>query len=390
MNILLIANSYPTKKYPLQAFIGTLCHELARQGHDVTVVAPQLMLSVWKHKMGTVPSFYEEKVRTAEGEQTIKIHRPKIVAPSNGGCLGFITRHIVARRINATAERLSSHFDIIYCHFWLSATYITSYAQRHNIPMFVASGEDVILPKAIGGAKEIACLNKLVSGVICVSTKNKEESIACKLTDGEKCIVLPNSVDDSIFHVQDKKTARKELGYPEDAFIVAYCGRFNHRKGAFRVVEAIEHCSDPSIKSIFIGRPIEGQKSLPSCEGMLHCGVVPHDSVARYLNAADVFILPTLAEGCSNSIVEAMACGLPVISSDLPFNQDILSNRNAILTDPMDIQRISQAITYLKENADLRRYMSEASLSKAKELTISHRVKNIVGFIESHLRYSDN
>ena len=69
-----------------------------------------------------------------------------------------------------------------------------------------------------------------------------------------------------------------------------------------------------------------------------------HDVIAEYLNCADIFVSPTLAEGCSNSIVEAMACGLPIISSDLPFNHDILDEKNSILLDPVEVNEIALAI----------------------------------------------
>lgn len=382
MKILLVANGYPTPRYPLQSFIGVLCEELTRQGHEVTVVAPQLMLSAWKHKMGFVPQYYEEIVHTHSANKVIKIYRPKIFAPSIGGRLGRISRYLIKRRICKTINGIDRHFDVIYCHFWLSATYVYQYAEKHHIPLIVASGEDVIYPSILGGVSTISSLKTVVKGVVCVSSKNREESVACNLAEMEKCIVLPNSINGDIFHQLDKKTVRMELGYNQDDFIVAFCGRFNERKGVFRIEKALETCNDKTIKSIFIGRPIEGQTQTPKCEGILFCGTLPHNEVGRYLNAADVFVLPTLAEGCSNSIVEAMACGLPIISSDLAFNWDILDKTNSILIDPMNVDEISASIMKLKENACLRRSMSASSLNKAKELTIEKRVKRIINFIK--------
>ena len=97
-----------------------------------------------------------------------------------------------------------------------------------------------------------------------------------------------------------------------------------------------------------------------------------------YLNAADFFILPTLAEGCCNAIIEAIACGLPVISSDLPFNRDILDESNSILVDPTDITSIQEAIVRLYENIDLRKQLSYGSIQKAKSLAKEwHAVTNV-------------
>jgi glycosyltransferase involved in cell wall biosynthesis len=113
----------------------------------------------------------------------------------------------------------------------------------------------------------------------------------------------------------------------------------------------------------------------------LYKGPLRHEAIPNYLNASDVFVLPTLREGCCNAIVEAMSCGLPIISSNLSFNLDVLDNTNSILIDPNDIDAIAVAIKKLRDDKELRRQMSEASLKKAKELNIYQRAKDIISFI---------
>jgi hypothetical protein len=99
-------------------------------------------------------------------------------------------------------------------------------------------------------------------------------------------------------------------------------------------------------------------------------GRLPHALVPEYLSCSDVFVLPTLAEGCSNAIVEAMACGLPIISSNLPFNTDILDESNAILIDPMKVEEIAKAIQVLRLNAKIKEKYIENSIEKVKRLSI--------------------
>lgn len=96
---------------------------------------------------------------------------------------------------------------------------------------------------------------------------------------------------------------------------------------------------------------------------------------------ADVFVLPTLAEGCCNAIIEAMACGLPIISSDLPFNDDILDDACSIRINPKSVNEIANAIQLLCGNPNLQNQMSKASLDKAASLTIENRAKKIVDFM---------
>ena len=385
MKILISANNYPTPQYPLQAFIGVLCRELTRQGHEVTVVAAQLVLSVIRHKIGLVPEYIEDEVQTDQGIKIVKVYRPKVIVPGSTGKLGNLSRWLIRKTVERTIEKIDDKFDVVYCHFWLYATYVVKYVKKNNLPLFVATGEDTIKTEILGGDKFIHFLNEETRGVICVSTKNKEESIAKKLTSEDKCIVLPNAIESDIFYKMDKRTLRKQLGFPDDAFIVAFCGRFNHRKGTFRLAEAIQKCNNPNVKIMFIGLPMEGQTNLPECDGIIYRGALPHEDVAKYLNAADVYVLPSLAEGCSNSIVEAMSCGLPIISSDLPFNYDILDATNSLLVDPMDVDAIALSINRLYENKDRCTKMAESSLSKASELTIGNRVKKIIQFIQNRM-----
>jgi len=384
MKILISANNYPTPEYPLQAFIGVLCEELTRQGHDVTVVAPVSVLSYFKHGINLPPYHYVETVNTDCGKRVINIYRPKVFSLGEGRFIRFsswISQKIVSR----CAKNIKRKFDALYAHFWSSALNILDYAECVNTPLFVVSGEDIIGIRYLRSIANVNRLRRRATGVICVSSKNKDESISKSLTSLDKCIVLPNAVDSTKFYHLGKLIARKALGYPKEAFIVAFCGRFNERKGVMRLSDAIQKCNDRNIKSLFIGQPADGSVMEPNCNGILFKGVVPHEKVALYLNAADVYVLPTLAEGCSNSIVEAMACGLPIISSDLPFNNDILDDSNAILIDPNNIDAIKDAILKLKDNEAFREKLAHKSLDKAKELTIDKRVKRIVGFIESKI-----
>ena len=168
-------------------------------------------------------------------------------------------------------------------------------------------------------------------------------------------------------------------------FIVVFVGRFVHRKGAKRVSDAIAKLKDDSIKSIFIGSTMsdETNDEEPNCSGILFKGKLKHSDIPLYLNSADVFILPSLAEGCSNSIVEALACGLPVISSDMEFNYDILNTSNAILINPLDVEEIAKSIKYLKEDKSLCKQMSFSAIKTAQTLNYSDRVLKILEFIEN-------
>ena len=81
-------------------------------------------------------------------------------------------------------------------------------------------------------------------------------------------------------------------------------------------------------------------------------------------------------------VPEAMACGLPIISSDLPFNDDILDKTNSLRINPTDIEAIKQAISRLKNDASLRHRLAEGAALKAQTLRIDQRVKRIIDIIQ--------
>ena len=132
------------------------------------------------------------------------------------------------------------------------------------------------------------------------------------------------------------------------------------------------------IKIIFIGK---GQEET-DCKGIIFKGALPHDEIPRYLNCADAFVLPTLAEGCCNAVIEAMACGLPIISSDMEFNWDVLNADNSIMVDPENVDEIANAIAELRDNSEIRKEMSKVALHTAANLTIRIRAEKIAEFME--------
>ncbi len=371
MKICVLCSGFPTKKSAGSIFVVKLCEEMARQGHTVTIVSPQRILRVAAGKDCLSPRSFV--YMTATGEH-INVLRPYLLSFGNKSLLRTIN-DMFRRRAVKKAVAKAGEQDVYYAHFWDNGYYLYQATRHTGKPLFVASGESTIKFRT-----NDAGFKNAVNGVVCVSTKNKEESIAAGLTTKEKCIVIPNAIDSAVFRKMDKQQCRRELGIDPKLFVVIYVGQFVQRKGYERVAAAIDRLNDNNIGAVFLGGNKEGW--VPQCQGIIKCGLVAHSEIPKYLNAADVFVLPTRAEGCCNAIVEAMACGLPIVSSDLPFNHDILDSTNALLIQPDSIDEIATSIQTIKSNPMMQASMGKCCLEKSRGLNIIARTKRIIDFIE--------
>ena len=383
MRICVIAQGYPYPGFPQFPFVEQLCNAIADLGHQVVVVAPQSLTNKYIRRHPLIP--YYRKFETGKGG-IVEIFTPKYLTIGTFPVLGDkINYGLFNRSVVNTLKGLNGkyHFDLCYGHFWYSAYAAFPFCQKNNIPLFVASGESVIQINHIITQSKLRSLASYISGVICVSTKNKMESIQKCFVDEEKCKVFPNSIDSSLFYFKDKKEElRAKFGFSNSDFIVAFTGAFIHRKGAKRVSDALTQINDPNIKAIFIGA---GSEEEPNYNRTIFKGRVEHDLIPDYLNCADIFVLPTLKEGCCNAIVEALACGLPIVSSDELFNYDILDKSNSILVNPLDVDGIKNAIISLKEDSNLYCLLSQGALHQATDLNIVNRALRISEFIKQNI-----
>lgn len=361
-----ISDRYPSNGYPVYTFVGELVKAISSKGIECVVIT----------SCNDTKIKYEEQIDNKGN--IIRIYR--VFFPSLGKkkighkALTYYFRDYIFKR---TFFKRVKYADAFYCHFWnvgIPAAFIDT-----EIPIFVASGESRVWVQDLYDRKIIDKAKKNIKGVICVSSKNKEESIQNKLITDDKTIIIPNAIDNKIFRKIDKEKCRKKLSINASDFVIVFVGALIDRKGPLRVAEAVKRV--PDVKSIYIGK---GDQQ-PKGDGILFCGQLPHDEIPVYLNAADVFVLPTKQEGCCNAIVEAMACGLPIISTDRRFNDDILNENNSIRIDCEDIDQIAEAIRKIKESTELRKSMSNESLRIAANLTIDKRAEKIIDFIEESI-----
>lgn len=380
MNICILSTRYPYKGNMVHVFVKKLVDEWAKLGHHCVVISPVSKTKILLGKEVNMP--YYEKQEVASGI-FVEVYRPRFWHLPNIRLNGVsATSMSLQRTIDDTITKAGVNFDFIYGHFFGIASRGWRFAHKHRIPLFVATGESVLsLPSKPCKEFTIDKLRQELCGAVAVSTKNKVEAAELGLIDPTKTKVFPNGANLDLFTRLDKVECRKKLGLPIDSFIVICVGQFIERKGQRRILQALDIIGNNKIKTIFIGK---GPDTFEH-DSILFKGVVENSQLPYYLNSADAFVLPTRHEGCCNAIIEALACGLPIISSDLPFNHDVLNHRNAILVDPDDIVQISRGIENLFEDQILRERLASESYKMGQRLSISARSYDIINFIKEQI-----
>ena len=379
--ICIIAHRYPDlNNSTVHVFVKKLAWAMADIGKDVVVISP-VPVSLKKKRFNIPPSYIE----TTGMGNAVRVFRPPYLYAGNRRIGALRTGHFSVWSMMENCSRLIEEEklipDVFYGHFVCPAG-ITAcrLGKKYGRPSYIAFGESTDTPLLKYGLKQVKKETSVCSGFVAVSEHNKSRLHKLDLVGGERCKVFPNGVDPSVYYPREKTEARLQFGLPENVFIVSFVGQFSDRKGVLRLVEAVE-----AVKDVYL--ICAGSGSLkPKSEKVLFSGRVPADIIPLFLSASDLFVLPTRNEGCPNAVIEAMACGLPVITSDRPFVYDIIDKNSAILVDPDNIQEITDAIRKMKEDLGLRKMCSEESLRRASCLTIQNRVRQICSWIEKGMQ----
>ena len=165
---------------------------------------------------------------------------------------------------------------------------------------------------------------------------------------GDKIRVVGNGVDTTKFHPVERCEARAQLGIGADAQVLISVGGLVERKGFHRVIECLPELKTRFPRLVYLivgGAGAEGNmraeldqqvKALGLQDTVRFLGIVPAASLKWPLSAADVFVLSTRNEGWANVFLEAMACGLPVVSTDVGGNAEVVCRDELGIIVPFD------------------------------------------------------
>lgn len=255
--------------------------------------------------------------------------------------------------------------DLVHAHEILTPSSIAVLSKRiHNHPVLVkilrggARGDIYKLKRRPFWKSYLRDLSRRVDAFITISHEIEDELSALNVSS-EKLVFIPNGVDTARctpVSEDRKQKLRAELSLPLHATIVVYTGRLVPEK---RVDHLLKIWPDVRLKFYDAHLLILGEGSEESrlkgmfVNGVLFTGQV--DEAAPYLQAADLFVLPSSTEGLSNSMLEAMSCGLPVLATTVGGAPDVIQHSvNGYLIPPEDVDSLQRGVETLLGDGTLR------------------------------------
>lgn len=340
LRILMITHGYAPRIGGAERQVGALASRLRIQGLDVQVLTRRLPDTAAYEVLDGVP-----------------IHRLPAPGPKAIASLAFTLACL--RRIRQLKP------DLIHAHELISPSTTALLAKAlYGVPILVTvhgSGQSSEIYRLRGrmlGKLRLKLICKHMDAFVVISQK-----IAAELDEenvpAERRVHIPNGVDTAHFTpvpASVKRTMRASLGLPADAVIVVYVGRLAPEKNVAQLLEIWPrlHARVPQAMLVIVGGgPLEADLRQQAAESVLFAGL-RHD-VQPYLSAADVFVLPSRAEGLSVALLEAMSSGLGVVATAVGGTPEVITDgETGRLVRPGDGPALEQALLEVLQDATLR------------------------------------
>ena len=309
---------------------------------------------------------YRPQAPALEIQQGIRVYHPRFLSVPGmlrqlDGWSMALGSFFLLRRLKAEGARLiDAHFT------YPDGEAATRLGRWLSLPVTITlRGTEVPHSKNPALHPRLTRALKLAAHIFAVSDSLRQLAIELGAA-ADKTEVVGNGVDTTRFYPVDRAEARSRYGLPMNAKVLISVGGLVERKGMHRVIDCLptllKHHHDLHYLIVGGGSPegdmrteLDAQVSRLGLAGRVHfLGALPPDELKWPLSASDVFVLSTRNEGWANVFLEAMACGLPVITTDVGGNAEVVCRDELGSIVPFgDAAALQQALdTALAKNWD--------------------------------------
>jgi teichuronic acid biosynthesis glycosyltransferase TuaC len=273
---------------------------------------------------------------------------PLVSRPTNG----LMAAHVLSSHVRTFAP------DLIFSFILYPDSYAgLKIARSLGVPLAAMSiGSDI---NRIGDsitARLTRTVLREADALLTVSDDLRVKAVAMG-APSERAHAVVNGCDLGVFHPRDRLEARRTLGIDAAAEAVVYIGRTDLRKGLRELVEAaaLVRPQRPNLHVYLVGEGPDRsiiQNAIADVKASSYIHVLPpctFDDVAVWMAAADVATLPSYMEGCPNVVLEALACGRPVVATRVGGIPEIMDDTCGCQVPPRDAQALAQGLSSVLE-----------------------------------------
>ena len=269
------------------------------------------------------------------------------------------------------AEHRREPFDILHAYFLPQAGFVATYAGKYlNVPSVVSiRGNDI--ERAAFDPSKFSHVMYALQNASAVTTNATELAKKAKAFHDREIILVPNGIDTDLFRPMEKNIPlAKTLGLG-DLPVIGFAGELREKKGMAALLAGYATVNKEHPATLLIvGEVREGEDKKAFEEFRITnpqlpitvTGVVPHKDMPAYYSLMDVFVHPSLRDGMPNAILEAMTCGLPVVSTPVGGALDVVKDRdNGMLFPVNDIEAMANTIQLVLDDSTLRETISKSA-----------------------------
>ncbi|MHB1142289.1 MAG: glycosyltransferase [Sulfuricaulis sp.] len=360
MRLLLYSSQFPTPQDPNGGiFTAQLAEALAKQA-ELSVVCPlpwrpdvawARNSQAWRRYAGVPPTAHQG---------SLLVHYPKYFLPPR--ISGPLQPWLQVLGVSGLLRQLhrQARFDAINAH-WIYPDGVAAVwmARRLGIPvMLTALGSDInVYANYPARRKQILWAFRHANHISAVSVA-LVEFIKAMGIEPEKLSFIGNGVDSDKFYLPESRSVqslRQRLGLLADRKYLLFVGRLHPVKGLACLLEALSLLN--SRGSLDFDTILIGEGALRAeCERYISehdltgkvrlVGEIPHANVHEWLQACDVLCLPSLMEGMPNVVLEAQACGVPVVASRVGGIPAMVGPQTGTLVDPQNPNQLAEALEH--------------------------------------------
>lgn len=347
--VLVFTTVFPSPLYPVR---GLFVYERVR--HAARLAAVRVVAPVpWFRRM---PGGADAAAEPCVG---LTVHRPSFyyvpgVLKFLDGLFLFLSALAAVRRLRRTFD-----FDLIDAHFGYPDGVAAVLLGRwfHRPVTLTLRGTEIDLVRYRLRSMAMGWAVRHAERVIAVSHQLGELAVALG-AQPDRVTVIPNGVDTARFAPMSAEEARRSLGLPPQGKLVVSVGHLVPLKRFDLVLRAWPDVARkyPDARFAIVGGRSAGTGNYPSQlerlasqlgidHRVVFAGAADPDTVARWLNAADVFVLTSRREGCPNVVWEALACGTPVVASKVgEVERMVPTFAGILLDDPNNVDDLAAKI----------------------------------------------